>query len=134
MTLSIFMSKNVFGVCLECFSLDSFLGLQVYPKKFFSSAIYSPLVALSSPIRYGTKIKNCSGFMKVDQILKVWSFLSPKILISSKQVELKMCMDGPNPRGTSRTQQPSTKFFFQSCKSLKVWSFLESLHLNLSEK
>ncbi len=30
---------------------------------------------------------------------------------------------GPNPRGTSRTQRPSTKFFFQSCKSLKVWSF-----------
>jgi hypothetical protein len=35
-------------------------------------------------IRYGTKIKNCSGFMKVDQILKAWSFLSPKILISLK--------------------------------------------------
>ncbi len=34
--------------------------------------------------RYRTKIKNCSGFMKVDQILKVWSLLSPKILISSK--------------------------------------------------
>jgi hypothetical protein len=46
MTLSIFMSKNVFGVCLECFSLDGSLGLQVCPKKFFSSAIYSPLIAL----------------------------------------------------------------------------------------
>ncbi len=30
-------------------------------------------------IRYVTKSKNCSGFMKVDQILKVWSLLSPKI-------------------------------------------------------
>ncbi len=39
---------------------------------------------LQSFIRYGTKIKNCSGFMEVDQILKVWSLLSPKILISSK--------------------------------------------------
>jgi hypothetical protein len=35
----------------------------------------------SNEDRYGTKIKNCSGFMKVDQILKVWSLLSPKILI-----------------------------------------------------
>jgi hypothetical protein len=35
-------------------------------------------------IRYRTKIKNCSGFMKVDQILKVWSLLSSKIIISSK--------------------------------------------------
>ncbi len=50
MTLSIFMSKNVFGVCLECFSLDGSLGLQVCPKNFFSSAIYSPLVGLSSLI------------------------------------------------------------------------------------
>jgi hypothetical protein len=25
-----------------------------------------------------TKIKNCSGFVKVDQFLKVWSLLSPK--------------------------------------------------------
>jgi hypothetical protein len=41
---------------------------------------------------------------------------------------------GPNPRGTSRTQRPSTKFFFQSCNSLNVWSFLESRHRNLSEK
>jgi hypothetical protein len=39
-----------------------------------------------------TKIKNCSGSIKVDQILKVWSLLSPKIIISSKSVELKMCM------------------------------------------
>jgi hypothetical protein len=35
-------------------------------------------------IRYVTKSKNCSGFMKVDQILKVWSLLSPKIFISPK--------------------------------------------------
>ncbi len=39
--------------------------------------------------RYVTKIKNCSGFMRVDQFLKVWSLLSPKIVISLKQVELK---------------------------------------------
>jgi hypothetical protein len=37
--------------------------------------------------RYVTKIKNCSGFMKVDGFLKVWSLLSLKILISSKSVE-----------------------------------------------
>jgi hypothetical protein len=30
--------------------------------------------------------------MKVDQTLKVWSLLSPKILISSKSVELKKTM------------------------------------------
>ncbi len=35
-------------------------------------------------IRYVTKIKNCSGFMRVDQFLKVWSLLSPKIIISPK--------------------------------------------------
>jgi hypothetical protein len=34
--------------------------------------------------RYGTKIKNCSGFMKVDQFLVAGSLLSPKILISPK--------------------------------------------------
>jgi Leucine-rich repeat (LRR) protein len=31
-----------------------------------------------------TKIKNCSGFMRVHRILKVWSILSSKIIISSK--------------------------------------------------
>jgi hypothetical protein len=41
---------------------------------------------------------------------------------------------GLNPRGTSRTQRASTKLFFQWKNSLKVWSFLESLHRNLSEK
>jgi hypothetical protein len=35
-------------------------------------------------IRYGTKIKNCSGFMKVDQFLVAGSLLSPKILILPK--------------------------------------------------
>jgi hypothetical protein len=34
--------------------------------------------------RYVTKIKNCSGFMRVDQFLIVGSLLSPKILISPK--------------------------------------------------
>jgi hypothetical protein len=34
--------------------------------------------------RHVTKSKNCSGFMKVDQILKVWSLLNPKIFISPK--------------------------------------------------
>ncbi len=33
---------------------------------------------------YVTKIKNCFGFMRVDQILKVWFLLSPKIIISPK--------------------------------------------------
>jgi hypothetical protein len=33
-------------------------------------------------IRYVTKIKNCSRFMRVDQFLVVWSLLSPKIIIS----------------------------------------------------
>ncbi len=32
--------------------------------------------------RYGTKIKNCSGFMRVHRILKVWSLLTTKIIIS----------------------------------------------------
>jgi hypothetical protein len=35
-------------------------------------------------IRYGTKIKNCSGFMRVHRILKVWSLLTTKIIISPK--------------------------------------------------
>ncbi len=39
--------------------------------------------------RYGTKIKNCSGFMRVHRILKVWSLLTTKIIISPKQVLLK---------------------------------------------
>ncbi len=34
--------------------------------------------------RYGTKIKNCSGFMWVQGILKVWSLLTTKIIISPK--------------------------------------------------
>jgi hypothetical protein len=34
--------------------------------------------------RYGTKIKNCSGFMRVHRILKVWSLLTTKIIISPK--------------------------------------------------
>jgi hypothetical protein len=42
--------------------------------------------------KYGTKIKNCSGFMRVHRILKVWSLLSAKILILSKSVELKKSM------------------------------------------
>jgi hypothetical protein len=41
---------------------------------------------------------------------------------------------GPNSRGTSRTQRPSIKIFFQTKNLLKVWIFLESLHRNLSEK
>ncbi len=36
-----------------------------------------------------TKIKNCSGFMRVHRILKVWSLLTTKIIISPKQVVLK---------------------------------------------
>jgi hypothetical protein len=38
-----------------------------------------------------TKIKNCSGSRKVDQILKVWSLLSPKIIVLSQSVQLKRC-------------------------------------------
>ncbi len=34
--------------------------------------------------RYVTKIKNRSGFMRVDQFLVAGSLLSPKILISPK--------------------------------------------------
>ncbi len=34
--------------------------------------------------RYGTKIKNCSGFMREHRILKVWSLLTTKIIISPK--------------------------------------------------
>jgi hypothetical protein len=34
--------------------------------------------------RYGTKTKNCSGFMRVDQFMVAGSLLSPKILISPK--------------------------------------------------
>ncbi len=41
---------------------------------------------------------------------------------------------GSNSRGTSRTQRLSTKNFFQIKNLLKIWSFLESLHRNLSEK
>jgi hypothetical protein len=69
-----------------------------------------------------TKIKTCSGFMRVHRILKVWSLLSSKIIISSKY------------RGISRTQRSSTKNFFQSKNLLKIWSFFESLHYILSEK
>ncbi len=35
-------------------------------------------------IRCVTKIKNCSGFMRVHRILKVWSLLTTKIIIYSK--------------------------------------------------
>jgi hypothetical protein len=38
------MSKNVFGVCLECFSLDGSLGLQVCQKNFF---LFGNLLAIS---------------------------------------------------------------------------------------
>jgi hypothetical protein len=62
-----------------------FHGKKFLEKKFirktFLGKNFQNYIVLS---RYGTKIKNCSGFMKVDQILKAWSFLSPKILISSK--------------------------------------------------
>ncbi len=49
-----------------------------------------------------TKIKICSGFMKVDQILKVWSLLSPKIIIFIKLGGTKK-NHGSNSRGTSHT-------------------------------
>ncbi len=48
--------------------------------------------------------------MKVDQILKVWSLLSPKILISSKQVVLKMCM-ARNPAAPLIYANAPPKFF-----------------------
>ncbi len=56
------------------------------------SLFYSGQFTQRTLNRYVTKIKNCSGFMKVDHILKVWFSLSLQILISSKSVELKKTM------------------------------------------
>jgi serine/threonine protein kinase len=46
--------------------------------------VYSFFVSILFQNRYVTKSKNCFGFMKVDQILKVWSLLTTKIYISPK--------------------------------------------------
>jgi hypothetical protein len=59
--------------------------------------------------------------MKVDQILKVWFLLSPKILISSKYVELKMCM-AQIPAALPVHNNPPL-IFFQTKNLLKIWSF-----------
>jgi hypothetical protein len=48
-------------------------------KKLAARSRFHPEISSS---RYVSKSKNCSEFMKVDQILKVWSLLSPKIFIS----------------------------------------------------
>ncbi len=87
---------------------------------------------LSTIIRCVTKIKNCSGFMRVHRILKVWSLLTTKIIISPKQVELKRST-AQIPAAPLVHNDPPRKIF--SSKNLqKIWSFLESLHRNLSEK
>ncbi len=50
--------------------------------------------------KYVTKIKICSGFLKVNQILKVWSLLRSKIIIFIKIGGTKK-NHGQNSRGTS---------------------------------
>jgi hypothetical protein len=60
--------------------------------------------------RYVTKIKNCSGFSRVDQFLKVWSLLSPKIIISPKSVELRLTT-ARTPATLPVHNDPQLKFF-----------------------
>jgi hypothetical protein len=66
-----------------------------------------------------TKIKNCSGFPKVDRILKVWSLLSSKIKISSKSVELKRST-AQTPATPPVHNHPPLKHFF---KAKIYWKF-----------
>ncbi len=80
-----------------------------------------------------TKIKICSGFLKVDQILKVWSLLSPKIINFIKIGGTKNRPWPKFPRHLPYTQTLHQNFFQRDNLS-KVWIFLESLHRNLSEK
>jgi hypothetical protein len=61
-----------------------------------------------------TKSKNCSGIMKVDQILKVWSLLSPKIFISPKFVVPKKKNTAQIPVARSVHNDPPLIFFFKS--------------------
>ncbi len=69
--------------------------------------------------RYVTKSKNCSGFMKVDQILKVWSLLCPKIFISPKYVVPKKTT-GQIPAAPPVHNDPPQLFFLNP-------KFLESV-------
>ncbi len=57
-------------------------------------------VFLLLQINVWLKIKICSGFLKVDQILKAWSLLSPKIIIFIKIGGTRK-NHGQNSRGTS---------------------------------
>ncbi len=66
-------------------------------------------------IRCVTKIKNCSGFMRVHRILKVWSLLTSdhKNNYFTKIGGTKK-IHGSNSRDTSRKQRPSSKNFFKA--------------------
>ncbi len=127
MILSIFISKNVFGVCLECFSLDGSLGLQVCPKNFFSSAIYSPLVALSFPILkiisqkiffrpslYLWKISRKSLLRRLWPITRYMSVDMRKKLVISLIVP-KFLFASPVYSGTSKGSWDKLKLAFNSC-------------------
>jgi hypothetical protein len=70
--------------------------------------------------------------MKVHRILKVWSPLSTKILISSKLVELKMCTAQIPVAPFVYANYPLNCFQIESF--MKFWTFLESLHRKLTEK
>jgi hypothetical protein len=62
--------------------------------------------------RYVTKIKNCSGFMRVLD--------SESLVLTDRKNNFftkiggTKKIHGSNSRGTSRTQRPSTKFFFKA--------------------
>ncbi len=79
-----------------------------------------------------TKMEYFAGSRKVALILKVWSLLSTKILISSRPVENSSVMSHSPAAPPVFTN--SAQFFFQSCNSLVLLCLFDSLHRNLSEK
>jgi hypothetical protein len=70
--------------------------------------------------------------MKVDHFLKVWSFQSPKIIISPKSVEPKS-FTTQIPAAPPVYANSQLKFFSKQ-KFSENFESLESLHRNLSEK
>jgi hypothetical protein len=91
MILSIFMSINVFSLCLIGLSSDGSSGLQKGPKKFFSPGMYSSLVAHSRPIlkKLNWKIffqkklflKNITLKAFIRNIANLWQFADQTIKI-----------------------------------------------------
>jgi hypothetical protein len=72
--------------------------------------------------RYVTKIKICSGFMRVHRILKVWSLLTTKIIISQKKMVLKRST-AQIPAARLVHNDPPLNFFFFFFKARIYWKF-----------